>query len=248
MSVVRAAITLALLVGAAPAVAQTPSQSGAARPVRVVVASGRLPSVVEAPLHFKLVRLSLPAGQSATHTGPDGMLYVMSGALDIRLDSGRRTLRDGAAIFTPARGRAALTATGGTPVVALHFMLVPTAELDGTGYDTSGNVAELYRAREPLPNLKSGMYEFTMTRVTVEKGVPRPPMHTRSGGALYYVQAGVWTLHMEGKSEPRARGTIQLEPNGFVHTWENVGDSAGAILQANVSPEGAPEIIPVQPR
>lgn len=248
MLVIRAVVTLALLVAAAPAAAQTPPQSGAARPIRVVVASGRLPSVLEASLHFKLVRLSLPPGQSATYSGPDGMLYVLSGALDVRLDSGRRTLRDGAAIFTPARGRAMLTASLGAPVVALHFMLVPASELGRMEYDTPGNVAELYRAREPLPNLKPGVHEFTMTRVTVEKGVPRPPMHTRSGGALYYVQAGTWTLHMEGKSEPRTHGAIQLEPNGFVHTWENVGESAGAILQANISPEGAPEIIATQPR
>ena len=36
---------------------------------------------------------------------------------------------------------------------------------------------------------------------------------------------------------------MQFEPSTFVHTWENVGDVAGALLQANVSPENVPEII-----
>jgi hypothetical protein len=36
---------------------------------------------------------------------------------------------------------------------------------------------------------------------------------------------------------------VQFEPNTFIHTWENVGETPGALLQANVSPENVPEII-----
>jgi quercetin dioxygenase-like cupin family protein len=82
-----------------------------------------------------------------------------------------------------------------------------------------------------------------MSRVTVQKGTPPPPRHHRSGAALYYVASGSWIIHLERGAEPRARGSVQLEPNGFLHTWELIGDAPGVLLQANISPEGAPEII-----
>ena len=96
---------------------------------------------------------------------------------------------------------------------------------------------------------QAGAARISVARAaTVEKGVPRPAMHYRSGAALYYVLAGNWTIHMDGKSEQRSRGNVQLEPHGFVHTWEIVGDVTGVLLQANISPEATPEIIFLQPR
>ena len=242
-----AVTSLALVLLAPLAFAQAPP-GGAPRPVRVILASGRLASVVDAPLYFHLLRVSIPGGQAASYAGPNGMLYVVSGALDVAVDSERRTVRDGAATFVPADRRVTLTASGGAPAVALHFVLVPPARLQQTWHGGPATAAELYRSRDPLPNLKPGPHEFTMVRVTVDKDVPRPPMHHRSGAALYYVQAGTWTIHMEGKTEPRVRGATQLEPNGFLHTWEIVSEAPGVLLQANISPEGAPEIIFVPSR
>jgi quercetin dioxygenase-like cupin family protein len=221
----------------------SPDAQTAERPVRTILASGRLPAVESGPLYFKLVRVSVPPGQTVGYAGSDGMLYTMSGALEITWEGARRTLSAGSAVFTPASRRLSLTAGPGAPAVALHYLLGGAAEPNRAVYGPPATVTELYRSREPLPNLKPGLHEFTMVRVSVEKGVPRPPMHYRSGAALYYVLAGTWTIHMEGRSEPRERGNVQLEPNGFVHTWENVGDATGVLLQANISAEGAPEII-----
>jgi mannose-6-phosphate isomerase-like protein (cupin superfamily) len=68
-------------------------------------------------------------------------------------------------------------------------------------------------------------------------------MHHRSGAALYRVLSGTGTIHLQGKDEPRSAGAVQYEPNGFIHTWENAGKVPLVLLQANISAEGAPEII-----
>ncbi|HKQ64320.1 MAG TPA: hypothetical protein VJZ73_04900 [Methylomirabilota bacterium] len=236
---------LATLILAAPAWAQSPPPS---RPVRTVIASTRLTSVVDAPMHMRLLRVSIPAAQSAASLGPNGMLYVLSGSLDVAVGADHRPLHEGAAVFLPSGTPAALTAAPGTPAIVLQFLIGSATELDQAGPARPAAVTELYRTREPLPSLKPGPHEFSMTRVTVEKGVPRPAMHYRSGAALYYVLAGNWTIHMDGKSEQRSRGNVQLEPHGFVHTWEIVGDVTGVLLQANISPEATPEIIFLPPR
>ena len=62
MTLVRGALTLVLiLLLAVSADAQAPS-AGPARPTRVVIASTRLPSVVDAPLYFRLLRVNVPPG------------------------------------------------------------------------------------------------------------------------------------------------------------------------------------------
>jgi quercetin dioxygenase-like cupin family protein len=213
-----------------------------------VIASGTLPSVTEEPLHFKLLRVTVVPGQPADCVGPSGMLYVASGAIDGTIDGEKRTVREGGAVFLSARKRATLSAVPGAPAVLLHFLLAPAPDLAAMPWGRPAAVAELYRTPKPIAGLKPGPYEFGMTRVSVEKGAPRPPMHHRSGAALYFVLAGSWTLHQEGSSDPRVRGAIQFEPYDFVHTWENTGEGTGMLLQANISPEGAPEIVFLPPR
>ena len=135
----------------------------------------------------------------------------------------------------------------GGGAVLLQFALARTGQVDKAWYAAPATVEELHRSREPLPNLRPGPYEFTLIRVSVDRGGPPPPMHQRSGAALYYVAAGTWKIHLaENRVEPRARGNVQLEPNGFLHTWENVGDNTGMLIQANISAEGVPEIIFLQ--
>jgi quercetin dioxygenase-like cupin family protein len=241
------AILGVLLLGV-PASAQAPPPA-AGRPVRVVLASGRLASVAEGPLHFKLLRVNLGGGQPADCVGPNGMLYVMSGGIDGSFDGEKRTVREGSAVFLPAGQRTTLSAVPGTPAVLLHFLLTSPADLGAAPCDRSVAAAVVYQTPKPIEGLKPGPYEFTMTRVSVEKGLPRPPMHHRTGAALYYTLAGNWMLHrQEVASEPRARGAVQFEPYDFIHTWENTGETTGILLQANISPEGAPEIIFLPPR
>ena len=238
------AATMVTLLLALPATGQTPRAPVTGRPVRVVIASGRLSSVTDGPLHFKLLRVTLGGGQTTDCVGPNGMLYVMSGGIEGTFDGEKRTVREGSAVFLPADRRTTLSAIPGPSPVLLHFLLAPPTDLGSVPCGRTASVAALYETPKPIEGLKAGPYEFTMTRVSVEKGLPRPPLHHRTGAALYYVLAGNWMLHrQDAASEPRVRGAIQFEPYDFVHTWENTGDTTGILLQANVGPEGAPEII-----
>ena len=210
------------------------------RPIRLVLASSKLP-LDENPLHFRLVRVTIPAGQSIVYTGPQGMIYPTSGALSITIAGDRRALRDGEGAFL-AGGRRATLGAGTTAAAFLHYLLVTRGELEALFHSRPAAASDLHRT-EPIPGLKPGPHEFTLTRVTVNPKIAAPPMHHRSGAAIYFVVSGSWIMHTEDKPEPRTRGHVQFEPNTFIHTWENVGETPGALLQANVSPENVPEII-----
>jgi mannose-6-phosphate isomerase-like protein (cupin superfamily) len=214
-----------------------------ARPVRLVIASGKVASVTSSPVGLVLLRVTVPAGAAVTQSGSQGFLYVLSGAVDVLLDGERRRLGEGDGVHVAAGSPVTLRAATGTAATLLHFSLASMAEANALTWPKPATVAELHRPREPLPQLANGPHEFTLTRVTSPAKAGPPPMHHRSGAALYYVLAGSGMLHQEGKSESRGRGAVQLEPHRFVHTWENVGDVPLILLQANISPEGAPEII-----
>jgi quercetin dioxygenase-like cupin family protein len=203
---------------------------------------------VDSPLHYKILRVGLAAGQTSAYAGPASMLYALSGSADVVVEGDRRNLREGGASFVPA-GRPAALAAAGSAAVLLQFVLAAPAEREQAAPAAPASVAEIYRTPKPIPALKPGPHEFTLTRVSVERGSPRPPMHYRTGAAVYWVLSGAWSLHQDGaRIEARTRGAVQFEPSDFVHSWQNVGDTTATLLQANISPEGSPEIIFMPPR
>ena len=225
--------------------AQTPPAPGAPRPtpVRTVLASVGLPSVVDAPLHYKLLRVTLPAGQSTRYAGANGFVYVVSGTLAVTTDGDSSTLRGGEAALVAAGKSATLRTAGNEAAVFLHFLLLPAVDLGKPAEGEPATVTELYRTAEPIPGLKSGPHEFTLTRVTFPPRMPLNPPHYRSGAALYYVVSGTGANALEGRTETRPPGTRVYEPYGLVHQWGNPGDAPLVILQANISPEGVPAVI-----
>src|SRR5438046_9904734 len=70
--------------------------------VRTVLAVTSLPSVVDAPLFFKLSKIELAAGQTTKYYGPVGFLYVLSGGLAVETDSAQRSLIPAAAFLLTA--------------------------------------------------------------------------------------------------------------------------------------------------
>ena len=115
---------------------------------------------------------------------------------------------------------------------------------EGVFSDASdAGVTELYRSAEPVPGLGAGPHELSLTRVSSSPGTPAPPMHQRSAAALYMLLSGTGVLHMPDRDERREAGAVVYEPNGFIHTWENVGTVPLVLLQANISREGVPEIL-----
>jgi quercetin dioxygenase-like cupin family protein len=228
-----------------PASAQTTPGPASSQPatVRAVLASARLPSVVDTPLHYKLFRVSLPAGRSASYTGPQGILYQISGSLTVSIAGQSEVLHGGAATFIGTGQTATLrTADPKAAAVFLHFILAPAGELDGANEVGQATLTELYRTTA-LPGLNVGPYEFTLTRVTFPPRLPLNPPHHRSGAALYYVLSGSGTNVLNGQTVVRPAGSTLLEPYGLVHQWANPGQVPLVLLQANISPEGAPAVI-----
>lgn len=230
-------------ISVAPVAAQTSPGPSTPTPVRNILASIGLPTVIDVPLHYKLLRVSIPAGQSTISTRADGFVFQMSGVLTVTADDDSRTLRNGEATFIGRGKSATLKAAAAEPAVFLHFLLLSAADLDKGMEGPPAVVTELYRTTAPIPSLKPGPYEFTLTRVMFPPRMPSNLPHYRSGGALYYVLSGTGTMTIEGKTETKPAGSRLFEPYGMVHQWGNPGDTPLALLQANISPEGVPAVI-----
>jgi quercetin dioxygenase-like cupin family protein len=231
------------LLGAGPLCAQTPAPL---KPVRMLIANGKLASVVDTPLYFKLLQVNLGAGQATTYFGSNAMIYPTSGSLTVESEGETKTLQDGDGAFVGAWKNATFKAAGGRAATFFEFLLVPAADLNKAPNAKPAVMTELFQTVEPIKGLKPGPYEFTLSKVIAPPKAPAPPMHHRSGAALYYLLSGSGLLKMADKAEPRGRGVIQYEPQDFIHSWQNAGDAPLILLQANISAEGTPEIIFLQ--
>jgi quercetin dioxygenase-like cupin family protein len=232
-------LTLILSSLALPALAQSQPPDT----VRTLLAAGRLASVIDTPLHFKLFAVRLPPTEHVSYTGPNSMLYVLSGTLTVALESTTQTVSDGAGVFIPASRAAVFSATGAESAHWLQFVLAPAAEIEKPLLGGPARVEELYRTSESLPGLSTGPYEFSLTRVALPAGMPANPPHYRSGAALYYVLAGSGNFMADGNTEPRAAAMPHFERSGWVHQWANPGDAPLILLQANISQEGVPAVL-----
>ena len=225
----------------APAAAQAPAAPSGT--IRMLLAVGRLADVTGAPLHFRLVRVTLEAGRTSTYQADDSVLYVLAGRLTITSEGTRRALDEGGAAYQAKDMSATLMAEGTRPAVFLRFVLAPPGRLDAPLDAAPATVAELHRTATAIPGLRPGPYEFGMTRVLVPPGAKPRPMHYRTGAALYYLLSGDGELAIQnGASEMHGAGHVQFEPQSFIHTWSNVGATPLILLQANLGQEGVPEI------
>lgn len=235
------AVSLSMIAAHLPATSFA-QDSATLRPVRVVMASSKIQVAGDKPQHIRLLSVSISPGGSATFAGTHGFIFVASGKLELAAAGEKVALADGEARYLAAGTQATFRASGPKPATVLHYLLASAAEIDVNPYAGAAKVTELYKGKDPAP-LSAGPHEFSLTRVASPPNAPAPPMHHRSGAALYRVLSGTGTIHMQGRDEPRRAGAVQYEPNGFIHTWENTGKVPLVLLQANISAEGAPEII-----
>ena len=242
---VVAAIAAALLFVSRPGtpVAQ---EAPVSTPVRTVLALASLPSVVEVPIYFKLSRIELGAGHTTNYAGPIGFVYVVSGSLTVEADTGKRTLRADDALLVTADSLHSFTAAATESALFVHWVLGRADQLDQAREGDPAIVTELYRNAEPIPDLKPGPHEFTLTRVTFPPRMAPNVPHYRSGAALYYILEGSGSFITDGNTEARVAGMPHFEPHGWVHRWANPGDEPLVLLQANISEEGVPAVILVQ--
>ena len=226
--------------GAQPASSQSGPGGGV---LRAVLASGALPSVVDAPRYFKVLRVSVPARQATTYNGAVGFVFALSGSLEVTSGASRQLLGGGDGVLIATGMNTMFKAGGSEPAVFLHFVLLTADELGKPMEGRPAVVTELYKTASSIPGLKPGPYEFTLTRVTFPPRQPINPPHRRSGAAMYYILGGTGMFTTGGKTEPKPAGTIHYEPYDLVHQWANPGDASLVILQANISQEGVPAVI-----
>jgi quercetin dioxygenase-like cupin family protein len=214
--------------------------------VRTVLAVTSLPSVVDAPLFFKLSRVELAPGQTTTYFGPVGFVYVLSGALIVQTNAGQQSLQQDDVALVSADSTHSIKMSAAEPALFLHFVLGRSADLDQASERSPAVVTEIYRTPQAIPDLKPGRYEFTLTRVSYPRMAPNLP-HYRSGAAVYYIRSGSGIFIADGKTETKQTGVVHFERHGWLHQWANDADEPLVLLQANISEEGAPAVIMTQP-
>jgi len=221
-------------------------QAAPAAVVRTVLGVATLASVIDTPLFFKLSTVQLPAGQTTEYAGPVGFIYVLTGRLVVQSGVGQQSLQPDDAFLIGPSDTHSLTAGQSAATSFLHFVLARSNEFHQAAKQPPASIAQIYQTPGPIPDLKPGHYEFTLTRVRFPRMEPNPP-HYRSGAALYYVLSGTGTFLADGKQEIKKAGTAHFEPRGWVHQWGNNADEPLVLLQANISEEGAPVVILGQP-
>jgi len=231
---------IALLAGtwSASAVAQTAQPP--ATTARTVIAATKLPSVVDEPLKFTALSITLAPGQQETVATFDGIVYQLAGTAEISVGGETTPLSTGGGAFIAGGKSVVLKATGTAPSTSLYFVLAR----DGVGQamPTSGNVKELYSTAQPIAGLKPGRHDLNMTRVTFPAQMPSNPPHHRTGAALYYVISGAGANTVEGKTEMREAGTFIYEPGGLIHQWGNPNSTPLTFLTFNINQEGVPAV------
>jgi quercetin dioxygenase-like cupin family protein len=238
-------LLLGAIAFATPVAAQsTPAASAI---TRTVVATTKLPTVTDVPLHFKAVSVILLPGEKSSVSAANGILYQISGSTEVSLGGEVKMISAGEGLFIAGGKPASLTAGSGGPSTLLHFFLAPTAELDRPAETARATVKELYRTAAPIPDLKPGGYDLNLTRVTFPAQMPSNPPHHRSGAALYYIVSGTGANTVDGKTEVRGPGSLIYEPYGLVHQWGNPGNEPLIFLAFNINPDGAAAVVPGAP-
>ena len=155
---------------------------------RTVVAATKLPTVTDAPLHFKAVSVTLALGEKSDVLAANGMLYQVSGSTEVSLGGETKKLSAGDGLFIAGGNTAAMTAGSASPSTFLHFFLVPALDLGRPVEIAPAAVREGGRSDIPIPDLSRGGYVLIRTRVTVPAQSPPnlPHHHVRSGFVLYY--------------------------------------------------------------
>jgi quercetin dioxygenase-like cupin family protein len=225
---------------ATAAIAQTPQPAAPA--ARTVIAATKLPSVIDKPLVFRAVSITVPPGERQNISTVDGVLYQLSGTTEVSIGGDTKMLGPGEGMFIAAGNSVSLTAKSSEPSSSIHFLLAPAG--NSSSATAAAGAKELFRTPSPLPGLKPGTYDVNFTRVTFPAHMPSNAPHHRTGAALYYVLSGSGANTVDGKTEMRVPGTFIYEPAGLVHQWGNPGDAPLTFVTFNINQEGMPAVAP----
>jgi quercetin dioxygenase-like cupin family protein len=236
-----------LLLGAMALPASGTAQTTPPAITRTVIAATKLPTVTDAPVHFKAVSITLQPDERSGVSAANGILYQMSGSTQVALDGEAKMLNAGEGLFIAGGKTATLTADSRGLSTFLHFFLAPAVDLGRPAETAPAVVRELYRTASPIPDLKPGSYDLNLTRVTFPAQMPSNPPHHRSGAALYFIVSGTGANTVDGKTEARGPGSLIYEPHALVHQWGNPGNEPLIFLAFNINPEGVAAVLPGAP-
>jgi quercetin dioxygenase-like cupin family protein len=214
---------------------------------RTVVVAAKLPSVVETPLYFRVLQVSIPPRQATALSATNGILYQISGSTEVSTIGETKALRAGEGLFVAADKTAAVKAGSDEPSTFLLFLLTPAPDQNQPAVTTPIALKELYRTAAPIPDLKPGSYDLNLTRVTFPAQMPSNPPHHRSGSALYYILSGTGANTIGGKTETKGPGSLIYEPFGLVHQWGNTGGAPFTFLAFNINPGGVAAVLQGEP-
>ena len=240
----RHAIIVTVLLSLAvanPAAGQTPAAPAI---VRAVVAAGKLPDVVAAPLYFRAEAITLSSEAISRVSALNGILYQLSGSITVAASGESKTLGPGGAMLLAGGGEAVLTAGGDGSSRALLFVLTAAASTDQPLAAAPATVAELYRTPAAIPDLKAGSYDLNLTRITFPPQMPSNAPHHRSGAALYYILSGTGANTIAGTTTEKGPGSLIYEPSSVVHQWGNPGIEPLTFIAFNINPDGVPAVVP----
>jgi mannose-6-phosphate isomerase-like protein (cupin superfamily) len=206
-----------------------------------VVAATQLASVIDRPLRIKALGFDISPGAKESFSTTDGILYQVSGTLEVTTPTKTKTLGPGEGMYIPATKSISVRAEGAGRSTSIHFLLVP--EGDAGQPQTLAFAKELFQTQAPIPGLKPGPYDLNLTRVTFPAHMPSNAPHHRSGAALYYVISGSGANTIDGKVEERKPGTFIYEPTTLVHQWGNPGDVPLTFITFNMNQMGVPAVI-----
>jgi len=242
--------TIGIVLLGATAFAVAASAQNAPAPAaitRTLVAATKLPTVTDAPLYFKAVSVTLPAGATSNVSAGNSILYQLSGSTEVSLAGEAKTLGAGDGLFIAGGKTAVLKAGSAAPSTLLHFLLVPAADLERPAETAPATATELYRTAAPIPDLKPGAYDLNLTRVTFPAQMASNPPHHRSGAALYFIISGTGANTVNGTTAARGPGSLIYEPYGLVHQWGNPGTEPLTFLAFNINPDGVAAVLPGAP-
>jgi mannose-6-phosphate isomerase-like protein (cupin superfamily) len=237
---------MAVATSAAAQNTPAPTTAAPAATVRKVIAAAKLAGVTQAPLHYKVLSITLSPGEKSGVSGANSVLYQLAGSTEVTSGSEAKMLAvgDGQLIGNTA---VELKAGSGAPSTLLQFVLLPAADLDRPTTTGPASVKELYRTAAPIPDLKPGAYDLNLTQVTFPAQMPSNPPHHRSGAALYFVVSGTGANTVDGKTQARGPGSLIYEPYGLVHQWGNPGGEPLTFVTININPEGVAAVLQGSP-
>ena len=238
-----ALFAVALIAGSATGQTTSPTQVAG----RTVIASAKLASVADAPIYFRAVRITLPPGEKSSISAGDGVIFQVAGSTKASLGAEVKTINAEEGLYIASGQEALLEAGAGEPSIFLHFLLVRGADLDAPVATAPARVTELYRTADAIRDLKPGVHNLNLTRITFPAHSPSNAPHHRTGAALYNVVAGVGAMTVDTKTEAKGPGSFIYEPSTLVHQWGNPGDEPFTFLVFNINPDGTPAVVPAAP-